>query len=153
MSGFWDGYQDEEFAPLTKGTYCGLLDNATLDADKTDKDGNPMPELKLRWHIEGSSFDGRKVFQSVFFKEKTAWKVKKVLSRLDTLPDVEPGVSWSQVAHEAAKLVFEKVGNQRALLNVGTRDYNGKTYNDVEIGKLVGDNDPSPLDEDEEIPF
>ncbi len=157
--GFWDDTekQDKEYEVVTPGNYTALLSDATLDTTYRNAKGVKYPVLTLRWKIEGSTFDGRLLFQDIRFMDSLKWKVHMELSRLDCVPLVSDNSDWETVAETAAGLVFEKVGKEKALLQVTTREWDGKTFNDVGIKTGFGDLNsgplPSSVDTEERIPF
>lgn len=75
----WDNVADVVSTPLPDGEYNAIITSAEYKLSQSS--GMPMWALELT--IQGSDFDGRKIFENISFSDKAKPYTKKKLAQLD----------------------------------------------------------------------
>jgi len=105
--------------PIPVGAYTASITSAER---KTSQAGNEM--INLQWKVSGGKYDGRIVFDSMVFTEKTLWRVKAALIALGYSKTFSGEVDPDQLVGKTATILVEiEVGR-------GTDQETGEPYPD-----------------------
>lgn len=122
---------------VTPGTYQAEVSKAQV---KKSSNGNPMIELtfKIRKDVE-QPHGGRIVFDRLVLTEDSMWKVQLYAKALG-LPDGLEVETYEELA--------TYLKDRKAEITVGEREYNGKTYAQVNKVEPAFDADDSGVSDD-----
>lgn len=88
--------------PLPAGSYL-----ATIVKAEEGMSENGNQKIDLQWKIEGEPFDGRLVFDTLTFTEKTMFRVKQALTSLGFPKDFKGDVTPDLLVGKTARIVVE----------------------------------------------
>ena len=115
---------------LPVGTYLTAVTAATL---KEGVDGK-APQVSFEFTLTAGEHSSRKVWDNCVLTAKALWKLKKNLSDLnavDALAVVKASTSQAELLENLPPLLAE-VLEVEALVTVVHREYNGRTYANVD---------------------
>jgi hypothetical protein len=148
----WWKEKGESRGLLPQGVYEAKLTDAKLDTTKVPS------KISLKFNVvdPGGDYDEDVTFVNLTFSDKAAKFVRWQLGVLGCYDVMESQDSEAAAISAAADAVFKIVDKTTCEIKVGHREYNGKTYLDTVIQKVL--DEPSPqssmsLDHEESIPF
>lgn len=133
-------YTSDGIQPLPAGEYVMHVFDV---ADKSSKDGAPGVNVTLKVAEEGE-YKGRTIFYYLSEREGALWKVRGFLE-----------ACGAQIPKKAVMVDYGKCLGKTLIATLSTRDYNGRTVNDVTAVRLPieGDATGDSGNDEEEIPF
>jgi hypothetical protein len=93
--------------PLPAGTYTATIIKADLGVSKASNE-----KIDIQWKIEGGTYDGRVIFDTLTFTEKALFRVKATLQGLGFPKDFKGDVKAEDLLGRTAKLTVDiQAGN------------------------------------------
>lgn len=124
---FGEETEKTEFEPLPDGDY-----NVTFDDCQIDESGT-HPRITATYTVLDGAFKNRKLWQRFFFTDGTAPKMMPWQMSILGIKD-EISAANCQSHAETARVALDKMGDVIGCsyrVQVSTREYNGKYYNDA----------------------
>lgn len=125
-----DNNQEEEFKPLEPGTYvCSLLEVET--------ESNPFDQEQqtcLTYEIKEGNSAKRRIWDTIKHTDNLAWKAARIYRDMKLEGDPDTWDEWASAIRGCKGRVYE--------VSVTQREYNGKTYINVNKVNPCTDNAP-----------
>lgn len=123
----WEGdidAPDNEFEPLPEGVYTFEVEAVDRQQFNGSQKMSACPMAHVHLRILDEPYSNRKIFENLLLNSKVAWKIKQFfvcigMHPVDAPKDQKVRMDWSHAI------------GRRGSLKLSTREYNGKTYNDV----------------------
>lgn len=150
-----------DYPVIPKGTYTAKLVEASLDTKGTSN----APVVDLVFKITSGDFEGRKLWQTVWFNEPETEgrKINMAISmRALAVPKSCNSDDWNKLAENVCGHLQQYVDKQTFKVQVwGHREYNGKFYEQSSVQEMFNEsevhagvkNHAPTFDQNEEIPF
>jgi len=162
MNWFNQEPEKKDFELIPNGKYVAILENAQLDATSEPH------KLKVTYVLKDEKFGNRKLWQNFTYSDKSAKFLVWQMGVLGVQSQAKSATSEKEYYKAITDGVFELAkSNAAVVLEVTSKEYNGKTYNNVIISDLhdgdlpvrnhaldvEGSGNPPLFDNDEEITF
>jgi len=152
---------DKEFKELEKGRYSCVLEDVKIDQSK-----NGSPFINFTFVIDGGDFNKRKIWQSIYFTDKSYNMAAQQLDNLLIFDNIQPAKNLEAYMNNAADICFKLINKKIEVEVKGFREYNGKKYPNTFItgfldvpnsafqnAKKQRPKNNAGFDETEELPF
>lgn len=131
--GFFD--DNEEYTAIEEGTCTAKIVDISMDNDKG------YPRISIQYALDNN----RRIFQNFNFNEKGSKFIVWQFGILGINDKVKEATKNSEDYEVIAKSYLDISGtllNKYVQISVSHREYNGKTYENVKLLNLIGDDKP-----------
>lgn len=115
---------DNEFEPVPEGEYDFVVESVERGQYNGSAKMAACPIAKVTLRLVGGACDGRKLFENFFLNSKAAWKIGQFYVCIGLRAADAP-------KEQKLKMEWSRCPGCTGRCHVTTREYNGKTYNDV----------------------
>lgn len=123
---------DNEFEPLPEGVYSFEVQAVDRQQFNGSAKMAPCPMAHVHARILDEPYAGRVVFSNLMLNSKVAWKIKQFFVCLGMHPADAP-------KEQRVRMDWSHAIGRRGRVKLKTREYNGRTYNDVDEWLKPGD--------------
>ena len=116
--------QDNEFEALPAGEYNFEVQAVERQQFNGSAKMAACPIAHVRVRVASGEHEGRVLFSNIFLNSKAAWRIKQFFVCIGLHPVDAP-------KEQKVRMDWSHAVGRRGKLKLGTREYNGKTYNDV----------------------
>lgn len=115
---------DNEFEEIPAGTYEFEVESVDRQQFNGSEKMAACPVAHVRARVVGGEHDGRVIFSNLHLNSKVAWRIKQFFVCIGMHPVDAP-------KEQKVRMDWSRAVGSRGKMKVGTREYNGKTYNEV----------------------